>query len=241
MHFGGGQAFTSCGIFAWNAIAARLLPERHELATAKSVERIRAKLLCEVILQATDDGGGHYDMTSDAETEPATDYDCMSDGASSEMEVNDNVPEPVEISNDTSNSCGSVETPNPSDHPKTSNQNHSVFTEPLTRKSSSIRQALQTPCDDDNDEPTGLLKYFKKATEEERHYQTARELEKLKTTSETVLHEEAITAEKRKVQKRERARERKQKERQRKKDVDIAAGLRSPGGTKRKVSPMCIR
>ena len=95
---------------------------------------------------------------------------------------------------------------------------------------SSIRKAIE------EGEPRGLLLYFKKATEEEHQAYIDRTTADVKENAENEQwnkdqHERILQ-----VKKRLRARERKRKQRMREMKKEIASGLRSPGGTKIKVS-----
>jgi hypothetical protein len=95
---------------------------------------------------------------------------------------------------------------------------------------SSIRKAIE------EGKPRGLLQYFKKATEEEHQAYLDRTTAEAKENAENEQwnkdrHEKTLQ-----VKKRLRARERKRKQRGREVKEEISCGLRSPGGTKIKVS-----
>ena len=102
-------------------------------------------------------------------------------------------------------------------------------------KESSIRRALLLAEEAEENEQPGLLKWLKKASDKEHRLQVAREHEKLRATQEDREYQERLANVAKEERKREGARLRKRNERARKKDADIASGLRSPGGTKRKV------
>lgn len=84
----------------------------------------------------------------------------------------------------------------------------------------------------------GIMGFFAKCTKEERDEEVQRYSEKIKIKGEEEM--EILEAKKRVIgaKEREGARLRKEKSRKRERDGEIATGKRSPGGTKRKVSPL---
>ncbi|KAF5341815.1 hypothetical protein D9611_001843 [Ephemerocybe angulata] len=215
----------SCGVFAYNAIAVRLLPELHELATDETVAIKRVQILQRALethvdnpqlgtVAAVDDEDGAESSDSDSSDKPESDSDDSDTNSLATKPDIDDEPEPSQ-------------TPAPSN------------TRPLERKSSSIRAALELSDDvEDDGKKRGILNFFKKATPEERELQKAREIEKLKRTQETAEYEKAMDVAAKKKRAQELARARKANERKRKKLTEIQAGLRSPGGTKRKIKEL---
>ena len=86
----------------------------------------------------------------------------------------------------------------------------------------------------------GLFKYFKECSREQYLVDVARETEK----SREIVDQQAYAMEEanqiKKVNLQQRARVRKQKSRMLKKSSEIQLGLRSPGGTKRRVCPLTL-
>ena len=96
---------------------------------------------------------------------------------------------------------------------------------------SSIRTALES------ERPQhGILNYFKKATESECAAYQARMAEEITMRMENEVWTEGKARQTKHALIQRRAKERKQEQRRREKDREILAGLRSPGGTKRRVS-----
>jgi hypothetical protein len=95
---------------------------------------------------------------------------------------------------------------------------------------SSIRTALES------EKPRGILNYFKKATESECAAYQARMAEEITMRMEEEIWREGKAKQTKHAMIQRRAKERKQEQRRREKDREILAGLRSPGGTKRRVS-----
>ena len=99
-----------------------------------------------------------------------------------------------------------------------------------TETNSSIRIALQK-----EGPPTGILRFFHKATEEERHEFLNRSTEENQNYTEKLRNQELRHAIRKKNKERRQARERKRAQRIRMRKSEIAAGLRSPAGKKRQV------
>ena len=104
------------------------------------------------------------------------------------------------------------------------------------RVASSIRVALDSVTKDEG-KSHGLLKFFSKGTKEDTKAYWAREEE---TAAATQSNSEAFNSHvvdvEKKQHERDLARNRQRKHRQKLKDEDIQNELRSPGGTKRKVT-----
>ena len=99
-----------------------------------------------------------------------------------------------------------------------------------TETNSSICIALQK-----KGPPMGILRFFHKATEEEHQAFLSRSLEEIQSHAEDVHNRELHHALHKKNKERRQARERKRTHRVRMRKIEIAAGLRSPGGKKRQV------
>lgn len=97
-----------------------------------------------------------------------------------------------------------------------------------TQTNSSIRIALQK-----EGPPTGILRFFHKATEEERQDFLDRSSEEIRKHAEELRIRELHHSIRKKNKERHQARERKQAQRVRMRKLEIAAGLRSPTGIKR--------
>ena len=82
----------------------------------------------------------------------------------------------------------------------------------------------------------GILNYFKKATDSERAAYQARMAEDIAMRMEEKGWREGKAKQTKRALIQRQAKERKQAQRRREKDREILAGLRSPGGTKRRVS-----
>lgn len=98
-----------------------------------------------------------------------------------------------------------------------------------TETNSSIRIALQK-----EGPPTGILRFFHKATEEERQNFLDRSSEEIRNHTEELRIRELRHAIRKKNKERHQARERKRAQRVRMRKLEIAAGLRSPTGKRRK-------
>jgi hypothetical protein len=86
----------------------------------------------------------------------------------------------------------------------------------------------------------GLFKYFKECSREQYLADVARETEKCQVMVDQQAYAVEEANQIRKVNLRKRAQERKQKSRKLKKNREIQMGLRSPGGTKRRVCPLTL-
>ena len=126
--------------------------------------------------------------------------------------------------------------PSPSNMCKRTYHEHSVNTSssPTMKKAqlhaqSSIRKAIE------EGKPQGLLQYFKKATEAEHQAYIDRTTAEVKENVENEQWNKDQHEKNLQVKKCLRARERKRKQ-QGKEMKEVACGLRSPGGTKKRVS-----
>lgn len=107
-------------------------------------------------------------------------------------------------------------------------------TKKLRFKSSICKGLEKGEAADDGKKP-GLFQYFKKASQEEQKEYDARTTEELKERMEKVLLEECRAKQVEKIKIRDGNREQKRHQRERKVNLEIKSGLRSPGGTKRRV------
>jgi hypothetical protein len=96
---------------------------------------------------------------------------------------------------------------------------------------SSIRKAIEK-----KGKPPGLLQYFKKATEAEHQVYLDRTTAEVKENAENEQWKKDQYERVLQVKKRQHAKERKQKQREKEMKRQVSCGLRSPGGTKRKVN-----
>ena len=107
---------------------------------------------------------------------------------------------------------------------------------PKKRVTSAIHEGLSMI--KDTQQSQGPFKYFEECSMEQYLANVERETEKWKA----IIDRQAYALEKvnqiKKINIQERARERKQKSRMLKKRSDIRMGLRSPGGTKKRVCPL---
>lgn len=104
---------------------------------------------------------------------------------------------------------------------------------------SSIRNALEI-ADELTGSPKGLLRFWKKGSQAQVKEYWDRELETRRVAEDDEAHSIAVKKSKSTANKREAAKLRKKRQREREKQADIRAGVRSPGGTKRKVSARSI-
>lgn len=98
-----------------------------------------------------------------------------------------------------------------------------------TQTNSSIRIALQK-----EGPPTGILRFFHKATEEERQDFLNRSSEEIRNHAEDLRIRELHHDIRKKNKERRQARERKRAQRVRMRKLEIATGLRSPTGIKKR-------
>jgi hypothetical protein len=104
---------------------------------------------------------------------------------------------------------------------------------------STIRNALEI-ADELTGSPKGLLHFWKKGSQAQVKEYWDRELETRWAAEDDEAHSVAVKKSKSAANKREAAKLRKKRQREREKEADIRAGVRSPGGTKRKVSARSI-
>jgi hypothetical protein len=130
--------------------------------------------------------------------------------------------------------------PNSSKETSTKEAASSEETQKSKRKivASAIRDALglAKEAEDLGQKPKGLLGFFKKGTQEERDSYFAREDERAAEIRSQARVDVTNVYAKKKIYERELARQRQQKKRRIQKEQEIRHGVRSPGGTKRKVS-----
>jgi hypothetical protein len=105
---------------------------------------------------------------------------------------------------------------------------------PLPKKTriemaSSVRSGLESGT------PHGILRFFKKATEEDHQAYLARSSEEIQQRMEEDEWKNNRIKERKKMIERKREKKKKREQRDRKKKQEIIEGLRSPGGTKKKV------
>ena len=96
---------------------------------------------------------------------------------------------------------------------------------------SSIRKAIEK-----EGKPSGLLQYFKKATEAEHQAYLDRTTAEVRENAENEQWKKDQYERVLQVKKRQHAKERKQKQQEREMKRQVSCGLRSPGGTKKKVN-----
>lgn len=104
---------------------------------------------------------------------------------------------------------------------------------------SSIRNALEI-AGELTGSPKGLLRYWKKGSQAQVKEYWDRELETRRAAEDDKAHSISVKKSKSAADKREAAKLRKKRQREREKAAEIRAGVRSPGGTKRKVSAKSI-
>lgn len=114
----------------------------------------------------------------------------------------------------------------------------SVNAIPKKPRKEKVSSAIRTALEKIKSQPVtkGLLTFFKPSTRQEHETHIIREAEKEREKKEEKVWQSRQDREVTKVEVREDAKLRKRKESARKKEEDIHAGLRSPGGTKRKVN-----
>ena len=113
--------------------------------------------------------------------------------------------------------------------PPTQNKRNRVQT------TSSIRNALEI-AGELTSSPKGLLRYWKKGSQAQVKEYWDRELETRRAEEDNEAHLIAVKKRRTAADKREAAKLRKKRQRDRIKEAEIREGVRSPGGTKRKVS-----
>jgi hypothetical protein len=101
---------------------------------------------------------------------------------------------------------------------------------------SSIRNALEIASEPTYGSPKGLLRFWKRGSQAQVKEYWDRELETIRAAEDDEAHSTAVKKSKSAAHKREAAKLRKKRQREREKDAEIRAGVRSPEGTKRKVS-----
>jgi hypothetical protein len=101
---------------------------------------------------------------------------------------------------------------------------------------SSIRNALEIANDDTYGSPKGLLHFWKKGSQAEVKEFWDHKRESRRAAEDDDAHSITVKKSKSTTNKRDAAKLRKQRQRQHEKEAEIRAGVRSPGGTKRKVS-----
>jgi hypothetical protein len=136
------------------------------------------------------------------------------------------------------------DSPNESDHDPSITVTHAPpasFQKKPNRlqATSSIRNALEI-AGELTGSPKGLLRYWKKGSEAQVKEYWDRELETIRAAEDDEAHSIAVKKRKGEDNKREAAKLRKKRQRERVKEAEIKAGVRSPGGTKRKVSARSI-
>lgn len=112
---------------------------------------------------------------------------------------------------------------------------------PIRRQiTSNIRSALDLAKETGSTAKKGILQFFKKATSEEKETYKTNEFERLRDKiGNCKFAEEQVMAERNSHQK-ELAAARQRKRRTKIKEAEISKGIRSPGGTKRKVRNYCL-
>lgn len=101
---------------------------------------------------------------------------------------------------------------------------------------SSIRRALEK-----EGPPTGILSYFRKATETERKEALDRSSDEIREKMDEMQEREKKARLRKENTERRQARERKRLQRARMKNLQISTGIRSPGGRKRQVCTHSLR
>jgi hypothetical protein len=96
---------------------------------------------------------------------------------------------------------------------------------------SSVRMAL-------GNKNAPLLAFFQPCSREEHNANMARDLERFREERESILVKEKSVTKQKLFRKREKATLRQRRLRDKKREKDIFAGIRSPGGTKRKTIPL---
>lgn len=116
------------------------------------------------------------------------------------------------------------------DAPRPSKPRIGILAKPRVSVTSAARRALEGAAS----APTGLLKFWKKATEEDIQRQRAHADEYFNNLQDTLDDANAKIAAHRQAEAREKAAERKRRSRAKKREAEIEAGMRSPGGRKLK-------
>jgi hypothetical protein len=238
----------SCGLFAWNALATYLC-ESTTLIDPGNMEVERLQVLLRLIKLATNSnaykslGSRYYDEGDGLDSDGSVDqvsfvessgsYD-EGDGLDSDGSVDrvSFVEEDTDTDMDMSDASGDKACSLTwSDLSKQEARN-----DPPATKISSIRNALEIA----EKYPTlttkaGILKYFKKATEDEIKEQRLREKDQWEFTQQNNEYLERIAGINQQNRKRELAKERQRRHRMKKKQSEIEVKIRSPGGTKKRV------
>ena len=108
--------------------------------------------------------------------------------------------------------------------------------ETRTKVISSIKAALEAANDASHGKPQGLLRFWKKGNQETvKEYWNKVQEDQHDADEKEAFAIKAKQSQRKIVEKREAATLRKQKQRKREKDAEIRSGVRSPGGSKRKV------
>jgi hypothetical protein len=107
--------------------------------------------------------------------------------------------------------------------------------ETRTQVTSSVRAALEAANDTTYGNPQGLLRFWKKGDQETVKKYWNKVQEERRDADEEEAFAIKVKQNRRTKEKREAANLHKQRQRKREKDIEIRSGVRSPGGTKRKV------
>ena len=228
----------SCGLMAWNALAAYLC-ELVILVDPSNMEAERLQVLLGLIKVVTDmlgsesDGHGNglgsdgYNEGDELSSESSDGYDegdeLDSDGSVNSTSFGGEDVEMLDGNKTCSLPCSDL-----SEQEARNNPPHT--------KTSSIRNALEIAAKDPMSTPkAGILKYFKKATEDKIREQRLREKDQWECTQQNNEYLEQVARFYQQNRKRELAKKHQQRHEMKKKQLEIEARIRSPGGTKRKV------
>jgi len=212
----------SCGMLAWDALRHRLMPRAPTLMDPQQPFHERADIFLQLTMAY------HKDKVSQAFSTCRSNLPTHFQNLESGMyRLGDSPPSPT-------HSHGvEVKSLKRSTSNELSTSSASPIKRPCTKSVSSIRAALQD--NERKQHQPGLLRYFNKATEEEHRIYLARTDEEMKSRMDDTL----LSAERAKLYREEKRRryekEKKRCQRAKLRNQEIMRGLRSPGGTKRRV------
>jgi hypothetical protein len=222
----------SCGLLAWNALAAYLL-EGTKLLRPTDVVEERLKVLLRVVDR-------HYACREDHIPSQVIPIEEAASEDNDDIEMMSNHTYDIDS---TSSSTSDIDETN-SIHIYDGLDSERLDVKPACGRnhaSSAIRNALDLANDPKSMAPKGILRYFCKATEEEKRAQQLRETELQETKyQENKYFTKMLTIEQHQ-RRQELNRRRQQKFRMRKKSREIITGVRSPDGQKKRVSPSYIK
>ncbi|KAF5343268.1 hypothetical protein D9758_016307 [Tetrapyrgos nigripes] len=247
-----------CGILAWGALEHFLLGDPECLMEGRQMDDCRLDAFLEVMERHNDQASDkiHIDeelLTDKFKFQCKPEADTSSNTYSSDSESsfhfqtnNDSTSDSNDVS-DSDNCCKRHRleiTPVPAQtqsipDPSTSSVSNLSSSKPKKRTLlSTTRRALERLSPTKHN-ASGILKFFQPCTLEEQHQHIAKNNEAVKleqdnqrfSTGKKTIKRMKATTEKGRLQ----ARERQQRKQQKQKEMEIASGIRSPGGRKQKI------